>query len=172
MIARIRLLPFLLLLFCGSLTLGGPVYGVVSIVGNEAHILKRMLDSVSPIISYACICDNSPVPSAESVSDTYKVAEEWLSGHPGVKGEIHKDEWTNFAYNRNHCLLRARRQLAIAGHAQDGFLLLMDADFELVIVNLTQFMTERPPAVLNMITYEGLKKAAPTNKLFSFTSFF
>jgi hypothetical protein len=152
-----RIIILLLFLFSATATLSPPVYGVVAIVGNEAHVLKRMLDSVSPIISYVCICDNSPFRDTQDDS-TYRLAMEWIMDHPGVIGEVHRDEWVNFAYNRNQCLIRARRQLASAGHSEDGFLLLMDADFELVIVNKTRFISERPPAVLNMITYEGKEK--------------
>jgi tetratricopeptide (TPR) repeat protein len=153
--ARITL--FLILLFAMTAVSSPPppVYGVVTIVRNEAHVLKRMLDSVSRVVSYVCICDNSPFRETTKDDSTYQVAMEWISNHPGVIGEVHRDEWVNFAYNRNQCLIRARRQLAGAGHSEDGFLLLMDADFELVLVNKTRFISERPPAVLNMITYEG-----------------
>lgn len=148
-----------------------PVYGAVAIVGNEAHVLKRMLDSVGPVISYVCICDNSPFRETQDDS-TYQLAMEWISDHPNVMGEVHRDEWVNFAYNRNQCLIRARRQLAGAGHSEDGFLLLMDADFELVLVNKTRFISERPPAVLNRITYEGKRKRKKKTFFFFLSWFF
>lgn len=129
-----------------------PVYGVVAIVRNEAAIVERMLASVASVASFICICDTG------STDGTPQVIRDWLKKHaPHVNAQVHTAEeghtWVNFMYNRNQCLLRARAQLATEG-ARGAHLLLMDADFELVVVNRTQFMQQGPPA-LSLITYEG-----------------
>lgn len=130
---------------------GKPVYGVVAIVRNEASVITRMLASVASVASYVCICDTG------STDGTPQVANDWLKKHaPDIRAEVHTEghAWVNFMYNRNQCLLRARAQLSGVSSA---FMLLMDADFELVIVNRTQFVSIPPPGALNMITYAPLE---------------
>lgn len=127
-----------------------PVFSVVAMVKNEASIIPRLLASVVSVAEFVCLCDTG------SSDRTPEVAGSWLRQHaPNVKVQIHRDEWVNFARNRNQCLLHARRQLADAGVTDSGFFLLMDADFELVIVNRTRLINEMPPGVLNMIDYDG-----------------
>lgn len=143
------MLLLLFLLLIATATGEKPVYGVVAIVRNEAPIITRMLASVASVASYVCICDTG------STDGTPQVASDWLKKHaPHVKGEVHTEghAWVNFMYNRNQCLLRARAQLSGVSNA---YMLLMDADFELLILNRTQFVSVPPPAALNMITYEG-----------------
>jgi glycosyltransferase involved in cell wall biosynthesis len=146
------LVILVLILFACSLGENEPVYGVVAIVKNEAAIVTRMLTSVSSIASYVFICDTG------STDGTPQVARDWLKKHaPHIDASIHvpgdgHEQWVNFMYNRNQCVLRARARLA---GVRNAYLLLMDADFELIVLNRTQFVASRPPAVLNMITYEG-----------------
>jgi glycosyltransferase involved in cell wall biosynthesis len=65
------------------------------IVKNEAHCIKKCLESVKPLISYWVICDTG------STDNTVEVIKEVLKDIPG---ELHHHDWIDFSTNRNKCI--------------------------------------------------------------------
>tara|TARA_B100000287_G_C20630616_1_gene779670 strand:+ start:417 stop:1580 length:1164 start_codon:yes stop_codon:yes gene_type:complete len=88
------------------------------IVKNESKIIKRCLDSVKDYIDYWVIVDTG------STDDTKSIIKKELSSIPG---ELHESEFVNFSHNRNEALDYSR--------GKSDFLLLMDADLELKVLN-------------------------------------
>ncbi|MCJ2088324.1 glycosyltransferase [Methylobacterium sp. E-005] len=86
------------------------------IVKNEAHVIRRCLDSVRPIISHWIIVDTG------STDGTQDVVREALADMPGALVER---PWVDFATNRNEALKLARRH--------GDYVLIIDADDELII---------------------------------------
>lgn len=76
----------------------GPTICLAMIVKNEAHILKRCLDSVLPYIDQWVICDTG------STDRTASVIFESLDDLPG---SLYHDEWIDFGANRTLALQRA-----------------------------------------------------------------
>lgn len=86
------------------------------IVKNEAHVIRRCLDSVRPIIDHWIIVDTG---STDGTQDIIRAA---MANLPGTLVER---PWVDFATNRNEALKLARR------HAD--YVLIIDADDELII---------------------------------------
>jgi len=85
------------------------------IVKDEAHVIKRCLASVKPLIDYWVIVDTG------STDGTQKVIQKFLKDIPG---ELHERPWKNFAHNRNEALTLAR--------GKGDYFLFIDADDRLV----------------------------------------
>ena len=85
------------------------------IVKNEAHIIRRTLEMLCSKIrfDYWVICDTG------STDDTREIIQEFFATQR-VEGELHCDEWVNFAHNRTLALNRA--------HGKTDLLLVFDAD--------------------------------------------
>ncbi|WPV64827.1 glycosyltransferase [Chitinophaga sp. LS1] len=83
-------------------------------VKNEAHIIRRALESALPYIDYWVICDTG------SNDDTPAVIANVMQDKPG---QLYHTTWKNFGRNRSEVLERAR------SHAD--YLLIMDADMTL-----------------------------------------
>lgn len=83
-------------------------------VKNEAHIIRRALESAMPYIDYWVICDTG------SDDGTPAVIEEVMQHKPG---KLYHTTWKNFGHNRGEVLALA------SPHA--GYLLMMDADMTL-----------------------------------------
>lgn len=88
------------------------------IVKNESRIIRRLLESVRPIIDSFCICDTG------SIDNTVEIIQDW-SKETGISGEVYTEAFQNFGYNRTHALERA----SLWG----TYVLLLDADMKLVI---------------------------------------
>ena len=87
------------------------------IVKNEAHIIRRTLEMLCSKFrfDYWVICDTG------STDATREIIQDFFSQpHVNIAGELHCDEWVNFAHNRTLALNRAR--------GQTDLLLVFDAD--------------------------------------------
>src|SRR5262245_57356155 len=91
------------------------------IVRDEEAVLARALSSVADYISYWVICDTGS-------TDRTKYLVRSFFAELNIPGELHSFEFENFAQARNAALDRAR-----ASDGQFDYLLLMDADMELVV---------------------------------------
>jgi glycosyltransferase involved in cell wall biosynthesis len=91
---------------------------LVMIVRNESHVIKRCLDSVREWIDHWIICDTG------STDHTRKIIKSYFRKYK-IPGELLEHEWVDFGYNRT---------LAVsAATGKADYLLLMDADFTLVV---------------------------------------
>ena len=89
--------------------------GLCMIVKDEAHVMRRCLDSVKPLLDYVLVEDTG------SSDGTQDIIRAWLAEH-GIPGEVVDVSWRDFAWNRSHALelLRARADI--------GYALVIDAD--------------------------------------------
>ena len=83
------------------------------IVKNESKIIKRLLDSVSPVIDAFCICDTG------STDDTVHMIESYFK-EKNIPGKVIKEPFQNFEYNRSFALK------ACDEFADVDYILLMD----------------------------------------------
>ena len=81
------------------------------IVKNEAHVIKRALDSVKHFIDYWVIVDTG------STDDTKKIIQETMQG---IAGELADVPWKNFGFNRSESLRIAKDK--------SDYSLVLDAD--------------------------------------------
>jgi tetratricopeptide (TPR) repeat protein len=86
------------------------------IVKDEAHVIRRCLDSVLPLIDAWCILDTG------STDGTQAIIREHLKHLPG---ELHEAPWKGFGASRTEAI-----QLA---QGRGDYLLFIDADDELVL---------------------------------------
>jgi glycosyltransferase involved in cell wall biosynthesis len=96
--------------------------GLCMIVKDEAHVILRCLTSVRPLIDYALIVDTG------SNDGTQEVIRNYLA-QAAIPGEVIKEPWRDFAYNRSFALAKLRERADI------DYALMMDADDTLVIAN-------------------------------------
>lgn len=99
------------------------------IVKNESKIIRRLLESVLPIIDSFCICDTG------STDDTIQIIQSFFEQHK-IVGKIIKEPFRDFGYNRSHSLA------ACTGMINADYILLMDADMILVThptINIKEF---------------------------------
>ena len=88
------------------------------IVKDESHIIKGTLEMLCNKIKfdYWVICDTG------STDDTPKIITDFFK-QKKIKGELHKEKWVDFAYNRTSALEKA--------YKKTDLLLVFDADDEL-----------------------------------------
>ena len=88
------------------------------IVKNESHIIKNTLEKLCNKIhfSYWVICDTG------STDNTQQIITDFFNDK-NIPGELHNNEWKNFAYNRNIALNEAFNKTDL--------LLVFDADDEI-----------------------------------------
>ena len=96
-----------------------PTICLAMIVRDEAHIIRRCLDSVSPYIDHAIICDTG------SIDNTCIVARAYLKDH-GIPGSVLHHPWENFGHNKT----RALEAAALTGC---DYTLVIDADETLIV---------------------------------------
>jgi len=84
------------------------------IVKNEAHVIRRALDSVRPLITTWCILDTG------STDGTQEIIREHLKDLPGT---LHESPWKGFGASRSEAIELAQ--------GQADYLLFIDADDEL-----------------------------------------
>jgi hypothetical protein len=81
------------------------------IVKNEAHVIRRCLDSVRPFIDHWVIVDTGSTDGTQGI----------IRAHfSDVPGELHERPWRDFGHNRTEAL-----ELA---HGKADYILVMDAD--------------------------------------------
>jgi glycosyltransferase involved in cell wall biosynthesis len=90
------------------------------IVKNEAHNMRRCLESVKDVINYWVICDTGSTDGTQQLIKD--LMSEW-----NIPGELHERPWVDFAHNRTESLSLAR--------SKGEFTLIMDADDYLEIDN-------------------------------------
>jgi tetratricopeptide (TPR) repeat protein len=84
------------------------------IVKNESRIIRRLLESVAPIIDSYCICDTG------STDDTIAIIEEFFTSK-GIPGKIPREPFRDFAHNRSFALKQCESMPV-------DYILLLDAD--------------------------------------------
>jgi glycosyltransferase involved in cell wall biosynthesis len=67
------------------------------IVKNESKIIRRLMESVSPIIDCYCICDTG------STDDTIEIINTFFS-QKNIPGKVVSEPFKNFAHNRSHAV--------------------------------------------------------------------
>jgi hypothetical protein len=93
------------------------------IVRNEAAIIERCLGSLLPFLDCYVILDTG------STDDTPAIIERFFAGH-GIAGEVHLGRFIDFSASRNEAL-----ELAEASRLEYDYLLLIDADMELQVLD-------------------------------------
>ena len=119
-----------------------PTICLALIVRDEAHILRRCLDSVSPYIDHAIICDTG------SIDNTCIVARAYLHDHK-IPGTVLHHPWENFAHNRT---------LAMQAAAKTGcdYTLVIDADETLIVGDPLVLATLSGDAYRVMMQFPGV----------------
>jgi len=87
------------------------------IVKNESRIIKRLLESVAPIIDCFCICDTGSTDSTVDIISEFFTARD-------IPGVIITEAFRDFGYNRSYAL-KACENIDVK------YILLMDADMVL-----------------------------------------
>jgi glycosyltransferase involved in cell wall biosynthesis len=95
------------------------------IVKDEAHIIRRCLESTLPLIDYVLIVDTG------STDGTQEAVREFLRER-GLPGEVIEEPWKNFAHNRSFALrkLRERQEIDYGLMIDADSLLLYDPAFD------------------------------------------
>jgi glycosyltransferase involved in cell wall biosynthesis len=90
------------------------------IVKNESKIIKRLLETVVPLVDTYCICDTGSTDNTVEIIRTFfdKV---------GITGKIVEEPFRNFEYNRNYALKQCY------GMDNADYILFLDADMVLHI---------------------------------------
>ena len=97
-----------------------PSICLTMIVKNESLIIKRLLDSVLPIIDSFLICDTG------STDNTIEIIKDYFNTN-NITGKIIQEPFRDFAYNRSFALK------ASESVPNSDFILLLDADMILQI---------------------------------------
>jgi tetratricopeptide (TPR) repeat protein len=111
--------------FSITFTPSKPTLCLNMIVKNESKIIKRLLESVLPIIDCYCICDTG------STDNTIEIIEQFFTLH-NVSGKVISEPFKNFAYSRNFALNSC--------YGMSDYVLLLDAD--MVLQNAGNFNKE------------------------------
>jgi glycosyltransferase involved in cell wall biosynthesis len=111
-----------------------PTICLAMIVRDEAHVIRRCLDSVMPYIDHAVICDTG------SIDNTCIVARAWLKDH-NIPGGVDHHPWVDFGHNKT----RALEAAALVGC---DYTLVIDADETLIVGD---------PLVLTTLTHDAYR---------------
>lgn len=101
---------------------------LILMVRNEEKILKRCLEAVVGAVDAFCIHDTG------STDDTVKIAQEFLTSHPG---SLSSSEWKNFGHNRTLSFHAAHQYLVSSGwDLATTYGILLDGDMVLRVGTL------------------------------------
>lgn len=114
------------------------------IVKNEAHCIKRCLQSLKPFISHWVICDTG------STDGTQEIIKEYLKDIPG---ELIQNEWIDFSTNRNIALN--------AAYDKADYVLFIDADDYLSVSNQDALKNLTDPVYALEISYNTISYQRP-----------
>lgn len=89
--------------------------GLCMIVKNEAHIIRRCLESALPLLDYVLLVDTG------SADGTQQAVREFLR-EKNLPGEVVEEPWRDFAHNRSFALRKLRERQDI------DYGLMIDAD--------------------------------------------
>lgn len=95
------------------------------IVKNESKVIKRMLNSVYPILDYYCVVDTG------STDGTQEIIKEFFK-EKGIPGRVINHEWKNFEDARNRALIETSNLFKEEG-VLNGYGYWQDADEEMKI---------------------------------------
>lgn len=118
---------------------------------NEAHVIKRMLNSCLPHVDYYVFQDNG------STDDTPEIVKQFLTEN-GLSGEMYfcEEGWKGFGWNRDHLIQYCQK----AEHGCDWILkmdcdevLEIDDDFDWTPLNEKQHQSFHIPAVAGSSIY-------------------
>ena len=87
------------------------------IVKNESRIIRRLIESVVPLVDTYCICDTG------STDGTQQIIRDCFA-NKGINGKIVEEPFRNFGHNRTSALRHAK--------GMADYVLLLDADMILV----------------------------------------
>ena len=104
------------------------------IVRDEEAIIQQCLESVKPYIDCWVIVDTG------STDNTPNVIENFMH-EANIPGELHHEKFVDFSTTRNFALEKCR-----ASDLQYEYILLIDADMELIVSDLTALNTLNAPA--------------------------
>ena len=110
------------------------------IVKNESKIIEKCLNSIVKYLDYWIIYDTGSDDNTQEIILNYFKKK-------NLKGELFNSKWINFGYNRTELIKTA--------HKKCDYLLLLDADFQVNILNknFKKKLNIEPTAYL--IKYEG-----------------
>lgn len=120
-------------------------YCLNMIVKNEAARIERALSSVSDVISGWVVCDTG------SSDNTVEVIKKFFAAK-NIPGEIVKCTFENWAQARNYALIAGR---VFARKNDIDYLLLMDADMQLVVSDKNTFLADKTAPSYDMYQYAG-----------------
>jgi len=112
-----------------------PKMALVMIVKNESHIIKETLEKMTNYIDYYVISDTG------SSDNTIEIIKNYFN-EKGIKGEIYRDRWRDFGFNRTLAFKHAS--------GKSEYMWVIDAD-DLVVGNLK--LPEKMDADGYMLTY-------------------
>src|SRR5690349_4725727 len=114
------------------------------IVKNEAHVIRRCLDSVLAHVAHWVVVDTG------STDGTQAIVREHMRA---VKGELFERPWRDFGWNRSEALRLAR--------GKADYALVMDADHVLHVPKTFSFDTLEADGYLVAHRYAGVDYGLP-----------
>ena len=114
------------------------------IVKNEAHVIRRCLDSVRPHIDHWVVVDTG------STDGTQAIVREHMRDMPG---ELHERPWRDFGWNRSEALALTR--------GRSDYVLVMDADHVLHVPDDFSFAGLDADGYLVAHRYAGVDYGLP-----------
>lgn len=114
------------------------------IVKNEAHVIRRCLDSVIPYVDHWIVVDTG------STDGTQAIVREHMRAIPGA---LHERPWRDFGSNRTEALQLAR--------GKADYVLIMDADHVLRVPDTFSFKTLDADGYLVSHRYSGVDYGLP-----------